>query len=327
MRIMTKLANEILENIKHYDRIVVFRHVSPDFDALGSQFGLTYWLQDNFPEKTIYAPGHSFTEVGKNLFPANDEVSDEELKKAPFLAIVVDTANSKRVSDERYTWADKIIKIDHHPQGEFYGDINLVKPEAGAAAELIYALLRTKPFKGYKIPDRSARYFYVGIVGDTGRFQYSNATSFTIRCASELVKYNFNPQKEVYYPIYNKPIEDFAAIRTVMNNYRLSPDGVAYYHLSSDELKELKLDSDDGKAYLYLFNYCDDILVWCAFCQDERSGDWRASLRSRDITVNEVAARHNGGGHRVAAGARPKTYEETLQMVEELGEVIKAMKK
>lgn len=322
MKIITKQAVEILDNIEKYDRIVVFRHESPDFDALGSQFGLVYWLQDNFPNKEIFAPGYSFTEVGKNLFPKNDEISDEKLKEKPFLALILDTSDSKRISDKRYVLADKIIKIDHHPFGENYGDINLVRTDAGAAAELIYALLRTKPFRKYPITDRSARYLYVGIVGDTGRFQYSNATSFTMKCASELVKYKFNPQKEVYYPIYNKPIEDFEAIRTVMNNFHVSPKGVAYYHLSIDDLKRLGIDSDDGKAYLYLFNYCDKILVWCAFCQDERTGNWRASLRSRDITVNAVAAKHNGGGHRVASGARPKNYEETLEVVKELDEVI-----
>src|SRR5574344_1511301 len=125
MKIITKQAVEILDNIEKYDRIVVFRHESPDFDALGSQFGLAYWLQDNFPNKEIFAPGYSFTEVGKNLFPKNDEISDEKLKEKPFLALILDTSDSKRISDKRYVLADKIIKIDHHPFGENYGYINL----------------------------------------------------------------------------------------------------------------------------------------------------------------------------------------------------------
>ena len=324
MFIAKKMREEILELIKKYETIMVFRHTSPDFDALGSQFGFVYWLKANFPNKKIYAPGTSYTEVGYNLFPANDEVSDEEFSK-PFLAIVLDTSVARRVSDQRYKKAEVIVKIDHHPMGERYGNINLVRPIAGAAAELAYTLLTTSTFKPYPLPDEAARYFYVGIVGDTGRFQYSAATTHTLKCAAELYRYKFNPQKDVYYPIYHKPLSDFEAVRTIMNNFTIE-NGVAYYILSHEELERLKIDADDAKAYLYLFNYCDEILVWCSFCEDRRENNYRASLRSRDITVNEVASHFGGGGHRVAAGCRPKNLEEVHKVIAELGEQIRKQK-
>jgi len=322
MKIAKTMRENIRSLIEEYDTIMIFRHTSPDFDALGSQFGMYYWLKENYPNKTIYVPGTSFVEVGRNLFPDNDVVSDEAFKK-PFLALILDTSVARRISDERYKLAAKIVKIDHHPMGERYGDINLVRPEAGAAAELVYTLLTTSTFKDLKMPDQAARYLYVGIVGDTGRFQYSSATAHTLKCAAELYNYNFNPQKDVYYPIYNKPLTDFEAIRTVMNNFKISKDGVAYYILNKEELARLHIDSDDAKAYLYLFNYCDEILIWCSFSEDERTGNYRASLRSRDITVNEVASHYGGGGHRVAAGARPKNLDEVYQLIEDLGKEIK----
>lgn len=324
MRIKTKISTAILKAIEEYDTIMIFRHTSPDFDALGSQFALLYWLRLNFPDKKIYVPGYSYTEVGRNLFPKNDVLKDEVFDQR-FLAIILDTSNHRRISDERYKKAAYIIKIDHHPDGDAYGDINLVMPEAGAAAELLYTLFRTKAFRKYPIPDEVARYLYVGIVGDTGRFQYSAATAHTLKCAAELYQYDFDPQKDVYYPIYNKPLSDFEAVRTVMNNFRLSEDGVAYYILTQKELERLKIDADEGKAYLYLFNYCDEILVWCSFCEDKRRGDWRGSLRSRDVTVNEVASHFRGGGHRLAAGCRPKNRQEIKQCVAELGQEIKKM--
>ena len=48
--------NKILRAIKRYDRIVVFRHIMPDFDALGTQMGLYTWLKDNFPNKEVKVP-------------------------------------------------------------------------------------------------------------------------------------------------------------------------------------------------------------------------------------------------------------------------------
>ena len=63
-----------LEQVKKYDRIAVFRHIMPDFDALGTQFGLATWLKENFPEKEIkvfgdnhvvFTPRGLFPEIGR----------------------------------------------------------------------------------------------------------------------------------------------------------------------------------------------------------------------------------------------------------------------
>ena len=43
----------VLKKIKEYDEIAIFRHIRPDFDALGTQFGLATWIKDNFPNKTV----------------------------------------------------------------------------------------------------------------------------------------------------------------------------------------------------------------------------------------------------------------------------------
>ena len=54
-----KFENEyskVLELIKKYNKICVFRHIIPDFDALGSQLGLYYFLKENFKDKDIKLP-------------------------------------------------------------------------------------------------------------------------------------------------------------------------------------------------------------------------------------------------------------------------------
>jgi nanoRNase/pAp phosphatase (c-di-AMP/oligoRNAs hydrolase) len=40
----------IYRAIERYDRIVVFRHIKPDFDAMGTQMGL-YLAQGQLPEE------------------------------------------------------------------------------------------------------------------------------------------------------------------------------------------------------------------------------------------------------------------------------------
>ena len=318
-----KKADLILlrQKIEEFQQIVVFRHEAPDFDAHGSQFGLYFWLKHNFPNKDIYAPGESNAIVGKGLYPNNDKISDEVLFSKPFLAIILDTSISKRISDKRYQNAAYKIKIDHHPQEEAYGDLNIVNTDAAATCELLYKIISSPVFKPYKLEKESAKFLYSGLVGDSGRFQNSSTTPYSLYVGSKLLKYGFDLQNGVYMALYGKTLRDFKVMQRVLGNYQISPKGVAYFHLSAKDLQELNLDSDEGKIYLYLFSYCEEVKVWICFCEDARTNDWRASIRSRDIVINKVAAQYGGGGHKVAAGARPQTYEDTLKLVEDIGKL------
>ena len=50
----TEQMKQILEKIKEYNRIIIFRHKRPDGDAVGSTKGLREILRISFPEKEIY---------------------------------------------------------------------------------------------------------------------------------------------------------------------------------------------------------------------------------------------------------------------------------
>ena len=64
------MFKEILEKIKEFDTIIIHRHLRPDGDCIGSQFGLKYLIEDNFPEKKVYAVGDQIPDylsfIGKN---------------------------------------------------------------------------------------------------------------------------------------------------------------------------------------------------------------------------------------------------------------------
>ena len=55
------------------------------------------------------------------------QVADEVYKGA--LVIVTDTANTERIDDDRYTDGDFLMKIDHHPNDDAYGDLLWVDTE------------------------------------------------------------------------------------------------------------------------------------------------------------------------------------------------------
>ena len=73
-----------------------------------------------------------------------------------------------------------LIKIDHHPNDDPYGDICWVDSSASSCSEIITRLVENLDGK-LKLNAKAARLLYAGIVGDTGRFMYNATTPATMR--------------------------------------------------------------------------------------------------------------------------------------------------
>ncbi len=318
MEISEKSIKMLLEKIKQYDDIAIFRHESPDFDALGSQWGLYYFLKNNFKNKNIYALGYTNSEVGNNLFPKESKVN---LNKK-FLAIVLDSSDIDRVSDERVTKGDYIIKIDHHPNDKPFGNLEIVNDKASSASEVLYYLLTSKEFSEYKLDKESAKYLFVGIVGDSSGFETSSTGPDTLLAAGNLLSYGFDLINDVYKPMYNKSLHEYKINQDIISKSIISQKGFAYYILEIKDLDNYKMDSDDAKNYMDIFRWCDDIKVWGCFVYDKRKELYRVSLRSNGIEINKVAVKHNGGGHKFASGARAKDHQEIDAIIKEIEELI-----
>lgn len=316
---MKKLYKQVLKAIKKYDNIVVIRHDVPDFDASGSQFGLVEWIKDNYPSKKVYAFGKPHKFFSPSLYPASEEF---KLENEKFLLIVVDCANQPRIDGkELIAKADFVIKIDHHPLCDHYGDVVIVDEHAAAAAELIADMLIS--FKK-TISEKCAYYLYSAIVGDSGRFQYSDTNPRTFKVVAKLFESKFNFQ-DVYDKMYLKSIDDIKIINFIYDNYKVTEKGVAYYSVSVNQLHELGIEREKVKAFVNLFSGYEEIKIWVQFSEDETAADeykWRVSIRSRGVKINDVASKHNGGGHDNAAGAKTVNEEENEQIIKELDELL-----
>ena len=162
---MADQLEAILEQIKKYNKIIIHRHQRPDPDAIGSQIGLAEILKASFPYKQIYVVGKDIP--GLDWIGQMDEIDGQTFDGA--LVIVTDTANAPRIDDRRFDNGDKLIKIDHHPNDEPYGDLMWVEPEASSCSEMIYSFYQHFA-KELKMPKKAASALYAGIIGDTGRF-------------------------------------------------------------------------------------------------------------------------------------------------------------
>ena len=86
-------------------------------------------------------------------------------------------------------------------------------------------------------------------------------------------------------------------------------------------MHEYNIDVATAGNMINNFNYIDEILVWVLFSVDTLNNNIRVSIRSRGPIINTVAQGFGGGGHAYASGIKVKTYEETLEIVEELDKV------
>lgn len=305
---------EVFQLIQEYQTIIIHRHVRPDPDALGSQGGLAEIIRASFPEKAVYLVGDE--DPSLTFLAEMDSIEDNAFVGA--LVIVCDTANQARVDDPRYTKGDKIIKIDHHPNVDPYGDVRLVDTEASSTSELIYEFYTTFKENGLKMTDEAARLIYAGIVGDTGRFLFPSATGKTFSYAAELVMYDFN-RPALYDQLYTTEHAIARLKGYILQNFTVADTGLSTVKITREILDEYNVTPLQTSALVGTLGDIEGVLAWAIFVEEE--DQIRVRLRSKGPVVNEIAAKYNGGGHPMASGASVKTWADTDNVAADLNEV------
>ncbi len=314
-----KAYHEFYKAVRKYDRIVVFRHQKPDYDAMGTQMGLYTFLKDNFPNKDIHYVGDNHVSFTPRLFPETESLPESYFQK-PFLAIVVDVGDHSRIADPRYKMAETVVKFDHHPFKEEIGAISVLDLDAAAAAEIVVDCLLSFPHT--KISEESARYFYMALVGDSGRFMYSSTSPHTFAIASALIATGIKIS-DIYQKMYEKKIDDLKVTAYVLNHFSVSPHGVAYYLLDKDVQDKFAITSERGKENVNLFSNIEGINAWCSITEDPNPKDycWRVSIRSKKADISKVAEKWGGGGHAQASGARIDDIKDLDLFIKDLDDL------
>ncbi|MTV82005.1 DHH family phosphoesterase [Secundilactobacillus folii] len=306
---------DILNAIKQHKTIIIHRHQRPDPDAIGSQMGLAAILRASFPTKKVYSVGKQYP--GFDWLGKTDTIDDDVYKGA--LVIVVDTANQPRVDDARYTTGDQLIKIDHHPNDDPFGDPMWVAPSSSSTSELIFDFY-TAMKDQLTCTGEAARLLYAGIVGDTGRFMYPATSPHTMQVAGELMKFDFsasdvNEQEDEI----SIPLARLSAY--VYDQLTILPSGAAYIKLSDEVLEPFKLGDESTSAVVPLPGRLREVKAWAIFVES-KDHTFRIRLRSKGPAINELAKRHGGGGHPLASGAVAHDDDEIKQVVKELDALV-----
>lgn len=305
---------KILETIEKYETIIVHRHVRPDPDAYGSQCGLVEILKASYPDKKVYAVGKE--EKSLHFMRRLDSIEDEVYQGA--LVIVCDTANLERICDSRYTLGDKLIKIDHHPNEDPYGDLLWVDTSASSCSEMIYEFYLFGKDKGLTMNDEAARLLFGGIVGDTGRFLFPSTTDKTFAYAGELIHYNFS-RTELYDSMYELDTNIIKLNGYILQNFEMQSNGLASVILTKELLEEYDAVPAEASLLVGALGDVKGIKAWVFFIEED--DQIRVRLRSKGPVINTVARKFKGGGHPLASGASIYSWDEVENVLKELSAV------
>jgi len=305
------MIDDILRTIEKYNKIIILRHQNPDPDAIGSQAGLAAILQDEYPQKKIYMTGVDLPVL--NWIGQMQEISAETYTDA--LVIAVDTANSRRIDNNGdYRNAAEIVKIDHHPNVDPFGDINWVDDTYSSCAEMIFEF--TEAIPNFKLTKQIAEKLYAGIIGDTIRFLNGETSYRTLITSAKLAKTGIDISKISLH-------EDEMSLQVarleayILENLKITDSGFGYIIIRKDKLASFDLDDGEIDHAVPLIGRINKVHNWIVVSEKE-ANRFRVNLRSKCISINGIAEKFGGGGHPLASGAYVGSMDEVKALIADM---------
>jgi phosphoesterase RecJ-like protein len=216
----------------------------------------------------------------------------------------------------------ELIKIDHHIPVESYGDYEWVEEHRSSTCEMVAAFYEA--FKDeLKMSQEAATYIYTGMVTDSGRFRFREVSGDTMRLAGLMLDQGID--LDVIYAHLNlKDIEEFRFESYVYENMQVSENGVVSMFVTNEVKEKFGLTNEMASSCVSFMDGIKNCLIWIAFIEGET--EIRVRLRSRFVTVSELAERYHGGGHACAAGATVYSQAEAETLLKEADELLKEYK-
>ena len=308
-----EIMTTILEKIREYDRIMLFRHIRNDGDCVGATKGLKRIIQLTWPEKEVYLIDEDTAQYLEFLGPEDAPVADELYTDA--LGVVLDTASENRISNKKYTLCKELVKIDHHIPLENYGYYIWVEEEKSSACEMVvkfYSAFRDQ----LKIDSEAATYLYTGMVTDTGRFRYSDVDGDTLRHAAILLDVGVDTET-LYARLYLEAFEYLKFKAHIYQKMQITENGVAYIFVDREMQQQFGLSLEQASAVIGNLDSIRGCICWIAFIETgDEQGTIRVRLRSRFVHINSIAEQYRGGGHACASGATLYSRDEMDELLQ-----------
>ena len=302
----------VLDRIRQYDRLILFRHLRPDGDCVGASKGLKRILELSYPDKQVILPGGDCPDDLR--FLGEDDPEPSEAEYADALGIVVDTGSADRISNPNWARCRELVKIDHHPDRDPYAATSWVEEERSSACEMI-AALQTAFSEELKLDRQAATCVYLGMVTDSGRFRYAGVNGETMRLAGAMLDAGVDTER-LYDRLYLRAFESYRFQSHAYEQMKISAHGVVSLFVGRDTQERFDLSFEEASAAIGYLDSIRGCLCALAFI-DAPDGSVRVRLRSRFVEINGLAERYHGGGHAFASGATVYSKEEAEALLAE----------
>lgn len=293
MRMLNKL-------IAQADSIAIGGHIRPDGDCVGSSLGLYQYIKDIHPQKSVDVYLEEIPN-GYKFIAAAAEIKHEIIQEKQYdLFISLDCGDEGRLgfSLPLFKQARTTFCIDHHISNEEFADKNYVVADASSTSELVYKLLDKD-----KISLKTAEALFLGIVHDTGAFQYSCAAPETFEAAAALIRIGVDSTKIIKETFFEKTYTQHQVLGRSLLESMLLLDGkcIASY-MTQKEMDFYGVKAKDLDGIVSQLQLTKGVEV-SVFLYELEKGNFKASLRSKDkVDVSKIAQYFGGGGHKKAAG-------------------------
>ena len=301
----------ILDKIKEYNKIFIFRHMRMDGDCVGATKGLQAVLKLTYPQKDIRIADFQHSDYLSFMGEDNEEILDADYADA--LGIVLDTGTAERVSNQKFRLCKELVKIDHHIPVDDYADYIWVEEERSSACEMVAFFYQTF-FDELQIDKEAATYLYTGMVTDSGRFQFRSVDGDTMRLAGMLLDQGVDTDT-LYANLYLRDFNELKFKSEVYQQMQITPNGVAHIFVSKEMKETYGLTNESAGAVVSYLENIRGCLCWIAFIETDEN--IRVRLRSRFAPINMIAERYRGGGHACASGATVYNREEVEALLQE----------
>lgn len=318
---MKKLFSELKEKIEKAESIIIFSHVSPDGDTLGSNLALSLVIEKFFNKKvdTVYVGVLPATYSYLPDFSRFKDVQTINPDKKYDLAIAVDVASKDRMVAGSLIFDKAAFKanIDHHKTNIGYADINIIDGNAACVGIILFEIFKEW---GLQLTIDMARCIYTSLMTDTGGFRYENTSPETFMLAAELVKLGVSPNKEYRACYETKPQSMVQFQAYVVSNTSFYCNGrIAFSKITRSDMSKFNATDEYTEGIVEVLRTSKDVEI-AAILKETKDGYTKVSLRSKTVNLIPVALDFGGGGHTFAAGCTIKkpiaiAYDKLLTRV------------
>lgn len=295
--------DDVVGLLKESGEVALACHVNPDGDALGSLLAVSTGLR-KLGARTYPSWGTTPLEMPPSyaFLPGADTLLQPgDVPDAPvFIALDCGAADRLGELEARAKAAPVLINVDHHPGNGNFGTHNVVVTHASSTAELAAHLLIDA---GVDVDRDIATALYTGVVTDTGRFQYSNATPDTLRLAADLLERGVSAPDVAIEVFESAPYGFLKLTGRVLERAVLFEDQrFIYSWVDRTDLDETGVAMDETEKLIDMIR-ATNVADVAAMFKEQRNGEYRVSLRSKGpVSVGAIARARGGGGHELAAG-------------------------